>query len=132
MRAVLVTSPTKEPVTLSQAKAHLRVDASDDDALIESLITVAREHVENITRRALFTQKWDYSLKGWPCSDAFKLPFGNLFSVTSVKWKDDDGTETTLTVTTDYLVETNGDQCGRIVLPYGDTWPTGTLYPSNP
>ena len=33
---------------------------------------------------------------------------------------------------TDYLVETNGEQCGRIVLPYSYTWPSPTLYPSNP
>lgn len=53
-------------------------------------------------------------------------------SMVSVKWKDTDGTETTLTVGTDYLVETNGEQCGFIVLPYSGSWPTSTLYPSNP
>jgi hypothetical protein len=37
-----------------------------------------------------------------------------------------------MTVGTDYIVETNGDQCGRIVLPYGATWPSFTAYPSNP
>jgi hypothetical protein len=37
-----------------------------------------------------------------------------------------------MTVTTDYLVETNGDQHGRIVLPYGVSWPSVTLCPSNP
>jgi len=37
-----------------------------------------------------------------------------------------------MTAGTDYLVETNGDQCGKIVLPYGGSWPSGTLYPSNP
>jgi hypothetical protein len=29
-------------------------------------------------------------------------------------------------------VETNGEGIGRIVLPYGESWPSGTLYPSNP
>ena len=55
-------------------------------------------------------------------------------SMASVKWKDTDGTETTLTagIDHDYLVETNGDQCGFIVLPYGESWPSDTLYPSNP
>ena len=61
-----------------------------------------------------------------------KLPGGNLQSISSIKWKDTDGTETALTVTTDYLVEQNGEQCGKVVLPYGGTWPSGTLYPSNP
>jgi uncharacterized phiE125 gp8 family phage protein len=71
-------------------------------------------------------------LNEWPEGDFIKLPFGNLQSVTSVSWKDTDGTETTLTALTDYLVETNGDGVGRIVLPYGGSWPSGELYPSNP
>jgi hypothetical protein len=37
-----------------------------------------------------------------------------------------------MAVTTDYLVETNGEGYGRIVLPYGGSWPSATLYPSNP
>jgi hypothetical protein len=86
------------------------------DDLLTDIIQAAREHVEDITRRALITQTWDYYLQEWPENDYFKLPFGNLASVTSISWKDTAGTETTLTAT-DYLVETNGDQCGRIVLP---------------
>jgi uncharacterized phiE125 gp8 family phage protein len=105
---------------------------SYEDDLLNAIITSAREHVEDITRRALLTQTWDYSLPGWPTSNFINLPYGNLQSVTSIKWKDTAAVESTLTVTTDYLVETNGDQCGRIVLPYGVTWPSGTLYPSNP
>ena len=103
-----------------------------EDDLLTALIQTAREHVEKITRRALLTQTWYMYLDEWPDEDFFYLPYGNLQSVTSVKWKDTDATETTLTVTTDYLVETNGENEGRIVLPYGGSWPTGTLYPSNP
>lgn len=107
-------------------------DTTEDD-LLTSLIQAAREHVENITRRALLTQTWYAYLDEFPADlDFIRLPYGNLASVTSVKYKDSDGTETTMTVTTDYLVETNGEQCGRIVLPYGVSWPSVTLYPSNP
>lgn len=106
------------------------VTAEDDD--LTDLIPEGRQEVEGLTSRALLTQSWDYFLDRWPDGDFIKLPFGNLQSVTSVSWKDTDGTETTLTVTTDYLVETRGDGIGRIVLPYGDSWPSGTLYPSNP
>jgi len=104
-----------------------------EDDLLTALIYSARENIEDITRRALLTQTWDYCLDEFPGDkDYIKLPFGNLQSVTSVKYKDSDGTETTMTVTTDYLVETNGEACGRVVLPYGDSWPTDALYPSNP
>lgn len=104
--------------------------AEDDD--LTDLITDGRGVVENICRRALLTQTWYYYLDKFPAEDFFKLPFGNLQSVTSIKYKDSDGTETTMTVTTEYIVETNGDQCGRIVLPYGVSWPSFTPYPSNP
>lgn len=103
-----------------------------EDDLLAAIIQASREHVEDVTRRQLLPATWDYYPQGWPYDDAIKIPFGNLVSVTSVSWKDTAGTETTLTVTTDYLVETNGEQCGRIVLPYGESWPSGTLYPSNP
>ena len=108
---------------------------TEDDDLAD-LITDGRAYVEAATRRALLTQTWDYYLQAWPCGNAIVLPYGNLQdgvgTAPVVSWKDTDGTETVLTVTTDYLVETNGGQCGRIVLPYGGTWPSGTLYPSNP
>jgi uncharacterized phiE125 gp8 family phage protein len=104
---------------------------ADDDNLTD-LITEAREMVENITRRALLTQTWYAYLDEFPDEDFIKIPFGNLASVTSIKYKDSDGTETTMTVTTDYLVETNGEGIGRIVLPDDVSWPTDSLYPSNP
>ncbi len=107
-----------------------------EDDLLTAIIAAAREHVEDITSRALLSQTWDYSLPCWPGVNYIKIPFGNLQNAAGtapiVTWLDEDGTPAVLTVTTDYLVEANGESCGRIVLPYGDTWPTGTLYPSNP
>lgn len=103
-----------------------------EDDLLTALIQTAREYVEHVTRRALITQTWDYYLNGWPSGDAIILPFGNLQSITSLSYKDTDGTETTLVENTDYLVETNSDGFGRIVLPYGESWPSDDLYPSNP
>lgn len=103
-----------------------------EDALLTSIIQSARELAEDETRRQLMPATWDYFLQSWPKSNYIPLPFGNLQSVTSVKWKDTAGTETTLIATTDYLVEPNGEKLGRIVLPYAGVWPSGTLYPSNP
>jgi len=109
-----------------------RTATSIEDDLLNDIIKEAREHVEDITRRCLLTQTWDYSLQEWPGVNYIKLPGGNLQSVSSIKWKDTDGTETALTAGTDYLIEQNGEQCGKVVLPYGGTWPSKTLYPSNP
>jgi len=109
-----------------------RTATTIQDDLLNADITAAREHVEDITRRALLTQTWDYFLDTFPSANFIKLPYGNLQSVTSVKYTDSDGDETTLTETTDYIVEMNGDQCGKIVLPYGVSWPSFTPYPSKP
>lgn len=109
---------------------------SAEDDLLNAIITAAREHVEDITRRQIITATWDFFLQDWPDKDYIKLPYGNLQSVSSIKYKESDwltsADDKTLALMTDYLVETNGEQCGRIVLPYGESWPNDTLYPSNP
>lgn len=63
---VRLTEPVIEPVTVAEAKQHLRIDAdfTDDDLYIQSLITASRYYVENHTDRTLLrTQlqmKFDY------------------------------------------------------------------------
>ena len=66
MPSVLVTAPAAEPLTLAEAKLHLRVDDTADDALIGALITAARQHAEHDTRRALVTQTWKLALDASP------------------------------------------------------------------
>jgi hypothetical protein len=58
--------PAVEPVSLADAKAHCRVDVSDDDTLISALIAGARSWVEETTGRALITQTWQLALPGFP------------------------------------------------------------------
>lgn len=135
MNAQLITGPTSEPITVDELKLHLKLDTETfnvEYSLLDDIIETARGYVEDITHRALFTQTWDYYLDEFPSDNFYKLPFGNLQSVTHIKYTDSDSDETTMTVTTDYIVETNSDQCGRIVLPYGETWPSFTAYSSNP
>lgn len=103
-----------------------------EDDLLNAIIYAGIEHVENITRRKLLTQTYEYYLDEFPDDDFIKIPFGNLASVTSIIYKDSDGTETTMVANTDYLVETNGEGIGRIVLPYCGTWPSFTAWPSKP
>ena len=134
MKIDLITAPIIEPILINELKLHIRAydDEYEEDSLLDDLIETARGYVEDITRRALLTQTYDYYLDTFPSCDYFKLPFGNLASVTHIKYTDSDGDETEMTVTTDYIVETNGEQCGQIVLPYGESWPSFTAYSSNP
>jgi len=110
---------------------------AEDDLLTEKLQS-AIDDAEDFTGRQLLTATYKAYPDCFPDKDYIELPFGNLQTVTSIKYKDSDGTETTMVENTDYLVETNvdatlgGDQVGRIVLPYGVSWPSVELYPSNP
>lgn len=56
----VTTAPTAEPVTLAEMKNYMRLDNyTDDDNLITSLITTARQQIESKCKRALFTQTID-------------------------------------------------------------------------
>jgi uncharacterized phiE125 gp8 family phage protein len=84
MSLSLTTPPAAEPVTLDAAKAHLRVDTADDDALITSLIAAARARAEWHTGRAFVTQSWTLWLDAWPCNGIVEIPLPPLQSVASV------------------------------------------------
>ena len=104
-----------------------------EDSLITSFITAAREHVETILHSKLINQTWELYLDAFP-SGAIKIPFsgagsGKLQSVTSIKYIDSDNVETTMTVTTAYLVDTLRSS---IILPTDVSWPAFTPYPLNP
>src|SRR5690349_16359269 len=84
MSLSLITPPVGEPVTLADAKAHLKIDTSDDDALIGQLITAARARVEWHTGRALMTQSWILWLDRWPDDGIVAIPLAPLAAVTAV------------------------------------------------
>lgn len=120
MPVKLITAPTKEPVTLQEAKDHLRVAADDDDSIISEQIVSARMWVEGYLRRALFTQTWELYLNEFP--DCIELPYPPLQSVTWVKYIDSDGVEQTL-ATTEYSVHDQNEPA-LIVEAYSKTWPS--------
>ncbi len=84
MTAVLISGPAIEPVSLSQAKAHLRVDVDDEDTLLTSLIAAARLHVEAYTQRVFITQTWSIYLDKWPQGQPLCLPISPIQSVTEI------------------------------------------------
>lgn len=58
----IVTPPQIEPVTVEEVKQHLRIDGSEEDNYLASLITVARQRAEEYTRRAFISQTWELAL----------------------------------------------------------------------
>jgi len=132
MKTTLVTPPTSLPVTLAETKDHLRIESTftDDDAYIRSLIHVATVQAESITRRKLVTQTWKAFYDDWPKD--WKLPYGQLQSVTHVKYTDSDDTvNTDFDEGDEFSVDTDSDP-GRIVLKYGETYPGDSLAEQNP
>jgi uncharacterized phiE125 gp8 family phage protein len=66
MSLFLTTPPAVEPVALVDAKAHLRVTHSDDDAYISTLITSARRRIEARTGLRMIAQSWSQFMDCWP------------------------------------------------------------------
>lgn len=84
MSLSLTTPPSVEPVSLDEARTHLKVDTTDDDALITSLICAARARAEWHTGRAFVTQRWTLWRDSWPCDGIIEIPLPPLQSVASV------------------------------------------------
>ena len=103
MNLRLITAPAVEPVSLETVKSFLRVDGTDEDALITSLAKAAREKGEELARRALITQTWDMTVNMWPIDLRLKVYRPPLQSITSVKYFDSDNIEHTWT---DYVTDT--------------------------
>ena len=77
----LLIPPAQEPVSLAEAKLHLRVDFSDDDALITALITAARQAAETLTGRQLITARWKLVLDAFPGPSLMGVPAGRPFTL---------------------------------------------------
>jgi uncharacterized phiE125 gp8 family phage protein len=94
---VLVTPPAEQPVSLAEAKAHLRVTSNDDDVLIGSLIKAATAKLDGysgILGRALVTQTWAVDLDRF--GDRLRLPLRPVQSVATVQYYDTAGVQQTL------------------------------------
>lgn len=77
--------PSLEPVTLVEAKAHLRLGHDSEDELVAGLIRAARDEVERTTGTALIEQDWRLVLDAWPRNGAVALtphPVRAILSVT--------------------------------------------------
>jgi len=77
----LVTPPAEEPVSLIDAKLHLRVDFDEDDTLIASLISAARQAAETLTGRQFTTARWKMVLDCFPGPSLMGVPAGQPFTL---------------------------------------------------
>lgn len=119
-RPALVTPPAATPVSLAEAKAHLRVDSADEDALITALVDAATGHLDGwtgILGKAMVTQTWSQSFDRF--CPRLDLPLGPVQSIASVKWRATDGQISTV-ASSDYSLRT--DAGGRNFVRFVDGW----------
>lgn len=117
MTLVMTSGPAVEPVSVAEAKAHLRIDGSAEDVLLASLVLTSRLHVEAALSLALITQSWRLVLDRWPRRGKAELALGPVQSITSIKVKDAAGVLQTLPAT-NYLVDI-ASRPARVVLKDG-------------
>ena len=122
------TAPAVEPVTLSDAKAHLRVDTATDDAYIGSLITAAREWCEQYLDRTLVHTQWVMRFDSFPPDGTHDIelprpPMATAGTTTAVAltFTYENGTTATYS-TASYRVDRDGVP-GTVKTLYGQTWP---------
>ena len=118
----LMSPPACEPLTLTEAKNYLRVDTSDDDALISALIISARMLVEQRTQRVLITQGWRMTLDKFSHRHFIHVPISPFQTLSAFKVYNLDGSFT-LIDPSQYLVDSN-TSFARICLVNGLAQPT--------
>ncbi len=115
----LVTGPATTLVSLAEAKTHLRIEHSNDDTYITTLIDVATDIVEEFTRRKLVTQTWNIYFDEFP--PYIDLQLGIVRQVQQVGYFNQDDVFTILP-TTDYDVDLIAKP-GRIYQASGKSFP---------
>ena len=117
------TAPSIEPITLTEAKAHLRIDSSTEDALISGLIAAARRMAEAYTQRQLITATYTMKMDDFPYGEGvIYIPRTPLGSVTSITYVDANGS--TQTLSTDVYEVLKNDVNACAVLKPGQLWPS--------
>lgn len=118
------TQPAVEPVTLAEAKAHLRVDTADDDTYIGTLITAARQWCEEYLDRTLVNTQWTMRLDSFPYEiELPRPPIASSGTVTAVTLTCTLGDESTATLSSSaYRVDRHSTP-GVVRQLRSGTWP---------
>jgi uncharacterized phiE125 gp8 family phage protein len=149
MHVAVITPPAASPLSLDLAKAQCRVEHTDDDVLIQSLIDTAVAWIDGPRGwlgRCLMPQTLEYRLdsfypEDWQCrgqmiweqgvwsnwerrpfQNRLKLPFPPLISITSIIYEDLNGVDQTLT-SDGWKVDAEGDLEAAWQIP----WPSGRV-----
>jgi hypothetical protein len=151
MSLSLITPRALQPVTLAEAKLQARIDATDEDALVTSMIIVATDECEAIMQRAILPQTWQRTLDAFFDANVYQDPIPitvdlirgtsyttgaaaiglqrpKVTSITSVKYIDINGTLQTLGGGL-YQLAAASDYTARVFPAFGTVWPSTRAVP---
>ena len=136
MPLTLIIPRTLQPVSLAEAKLHLRVDTDADDALITALIIAAADDAEHLMGRAVLPQTWQLTLDSFGvsagiCTSTSEIVLQKppISAISNVKYlQASDGVLTTLSPSA-YVLATASDYTARLVPAYGTSWPATRALP---
>lgn len=143
-----------EPISLAETKLHLRVDFDDDDTLIESLITAARQYAEQLTGRTLVASQWQYNIdvfpydfpvsgnisapvrttasgyvQCWVDAGTIRLPRSPIKAVDSIRYIPSEASDYVTLDSSQYVVDTSSEPA-RIAPISNHYWPTTLAVPN--
>jgi uncharacterized phiE125 gp8 family phage protein len=130
MEYKVITQPTVEPVTLAEARLHCRADEDNgidgnttryDDAQFLQIISGARAWAERYLQRLLAPRTVEIARDAFPACP-MTLPGFPVGSITSVKYIDVNGVETTLTNDKYFLDDYQNPS--SVINAYGTEWPS--------
>lgn len=119
MTTTRITQPASEPITLAEAKAHLRLTHDDEDLLVGAMIGAARAACEDRLQRTLITSSWELTLPAF--RPVIHLAMGDVQSVTAVTYTDQDGAVQNLSPSAYQVGRSNGQPV--LVPAIGKSWP---------
>lgn len=122
-----ITEPETLPVTLAEAKEHLRVTHDEEDFLIDRLIRAATEDAELYQGRSYITRTLRLYLDRFPAAGVIYLPMPPAVSVEAVTYRDHSGGEHVIDA--DRYVVDVARSPGRIAPAPGHSWPHVSLLP---
>lgn len=146
----VLTQPSVEPVSLDEAKLHLRVDSTAEDDLIAGLIQAAREYVESYTRKTMIYTTYRFTLDCFPgastwtpfaTSEPIELPRQPVaqiaasgsysYAMPRIRYYDTDSVQQTLTYAgEDFELDLGANPPSLRLFPY-TYWPIAEYYRAN-
>lgn len=120
-----LTDPAVEPISVADAKLHLRVEHDADDAIIARCIQAAREWVEEYIDATLIHTQWQMTIDMFPWQIELPRPpmaVADGYTAVSLTYATETQASVTLP-TNEYRVDR--DSRPGVVRPlYNGTWPT--------